>query len=301
MKRSESGLTLVELLVATTLLSIMALSFFSLTHASLRAWTHTENRDELTEAGRTALHRMTENLRNTNRVLLPFQLPTHVISTHHVLCVALGVDNDGDGLIDEDSYDVYHDGTAAGIPGIDDDQDGTIDEGPKSDDDESISFDEDPLDGYDNDGDGRIDEDWGPDMNGDGAPGVAWIDDDGDGQVDEGSAADDDEDGLVDEDPIEPIVYYVDGSSLPPCLVEEHPVDGKTVLAENLYYEDPDEYEEGFIVRRVVMRNGVHVVELHLRLMTGDGEVIEFKTTVAVRSCEMRPDWQTAGLGEIPL
>lgn len=297
--KSARGLTLVELLLAVTVLSLMALAFFSITHTTLRSWAHAGDRDEVTERGRAALERITQRVREAHRVLLPFQFAPLDTSTHRILCVALGVDNDGDGRVDEDSYDVYQDGTASGLPGLDDDWDGSIDEGSPWNDDESGDYDEDALDGVSNDGDSWIDEDWGADMNGDGAPGVAYIDDDNDGWVDEGSVNDDDEDGWSDEDPIEPLVYYVDPAERPPVLAEFHPLDGTTVLVTNLYYESEEDYADGFRVTRVNLVNGTTVLHISLRLMTEAGELAEFRTTVACRNDDRTPRWQSGG-GPVP-
>ncbi|MBU1019338.1 S-layer homology domain-containing protein [Patescibacteria group bacterium] len=93
-----------------------------------------------------------------------------------------GIDNDGDGLIDEDPKD-----------GIDNDGDGLIDEDLGDifggiDNDGDGFIDEDGTDDNDNDGDGFMDEDPPGDMNGDGCPGVCNLDDDGD-------AVDADDDG----------------------------------------------------------------------------------------------------------
>ncbi|MEZ5291479.1 MAG: fibronectin type III domain-containing protein [Vicinamibacterales bacterium] len=97
-----------------------------------------------------------------------------------------GIDNDGDGLIDENC------GTEICGDGIDNDGDGLIDE----------NCTEICGDGIDNDGDGLIDENCGTEICGDG------IDNDGDGLIDEncagkteicGDGIDNDGDGLVDE------------------------------------------------------------------------------------------------------
>lgn len=124
-------------------------------------------------------------------------------------------DNDLDGRLDEDwGADVTND-AASGLSGIDDDGDGLVDEEANSeDDDETGVANEDPVNGLDDDGDGRIDEDSNIDMNGDGAPGVAGVDDDNDGQVDEGVARDDDEDGLTDEDWLDTLVFSLDDDTL---------------------------------------------------------------------------------------
>jgi hypothetical protein len=102
-----------------------------------------------------------------------------------------GLDNDGDGAIDEDPQD-----------DLDNDGDGLIDEdghgGDGKDNDGDGLIDEDWRDGQDNDGDGRIDEDGAgiDDYNADGQ------DNDDDGLIDEDvwDGQDNDNDGLIDED-----------------------------------------------------------------------------------------------------
>lgn len=129
-------------------------------------------------------------------------------------------DNDKDGRIDEDTPADMNGDLQPGLAGIDDDGDGQVDEGDKDDDDEDGSTDEDRSDGDDGDGDRGLDEDWHSDNNQDGKPGRASIDDDGDGQVDEGDADDDDEDGSSDEDWLDAVAYVLQGGS----LVERMPV-----------------------------------------------------------------------------
>ncbi|MFA6528686.1 MAG: S-layer homology domain-containing protein, partial [Candidatus Gracilibacteria bacterium] len=85
-----------------------------------------------------------------------------------------GIDNDGDGLIDEDPSD-----------GIDNDGDGLLDEDfgdpfTGIDNDGDGTIDEDGVTDNDNDGDGKNDEDPIGDLNGDGCPGACGMDDDGD-------------------------------------------------------------------------------------------------------------------------
>ncbi|MGB0639915.1 MAG: putative metal-binding motif-containing protein, partial [Myxococcota bacterium] len=75
-----------------------------------------------------------------------------------------GADNDGDGLVDEDFTDTDRDGTADCLDieecdGLDNDGDGLVDEGFDSDEDGLPDcFDSEICDGIDNDGDGEIDE-----------------------------------------------------------------------------------------------------------------------------------------------
>ena len=97
--------------------------------------------------------------------------------------IEIVVDDDGDGLIDEDPVDL-----------VDDDGDFLYNEDPEDhfDNDEDGLVDEDPVDGIDNDGDGLVDED----------P-VDFIDNDRDGLINEDGPDpqfDNDGDGLLNED-----------------------------------------------------------------------------------------------------
>jgi len=82
----------------------------------------------------------------------------------------------------------------------------------------------------DDDGDGSIDEDPDEDWNKDGKDGIAGYDDDDDGLIDEGDDKDEDEDGTKNEDPAEPIIFYVEEGT----LREKHPVYDVNVLAHNV-------------------------------------------------------------------
>ena len=109
-----------------------------------------------------------------------------------------GIDNDGDGAVDEDFADIDGDGIADCVDedtescdGIDNDGDGEIDEGqPDTDADGTADcIDPEECDGVDNNGDGDIDE--GFDLDGNGTAdcfdeACNCEDDDGDGEVDEG-------------------------------------------------------------------------------------------------------------------
>lgn len=106
--------------------------------------------------------------------------------------IGSGINEDGPGDMNDDDY--------PGIRGVDDDGDGLVDE------DSAGRQPGDP--GYsndmsaDDDEDGKLNEDGPGDANEDGAPGVANEDDDGDGLIDECGYLnhDDDGDGLLDED-----------------------------------------------------------------------------------------------------
>ena len=109
-----------------------------------------------------------------------------------------GLDNDGDGLIDEDFSDTDGDGVADCMDpeecdGLDNDGDGLIDEDWSDTDGDGMAdcIDREECDGLDNNGDGAVDEGY-PDTDGDGVADCVdkeecdGLDNNGDGQVDEG-------------------------------------------------------------------------------------------------------------------
>lgn len=246
----NSGFTVIELLVSIVIAALLLTGLQSLLTNGLSVMDAVSENTDLTRQARFAMSRMVDALRSGDKLLIPqADIPGTTLSEHirgqtfpasppqagstldtAVLAITLDplqdmdrdgiadADNDGDSLIDEDlPADTSNDGKA-GIRDFDDDGNGTKDFflSPASDDDESNdwSADEDATNGIDDDGDGNTDEDPGADVNGDGAPGLAGIDDDGDSEIDEGNVADDDEDGQDDEDWYDPVVFYLNGSSL---------------------------------------------------------------------------------------
>jgi prepilin-type N-terminal cleavage/methylation domain-containing protein len=240
------GYTLIELLIALSLAAIVMLGLARVMRTGFASEAERSERETLATNAQFALERMTNAVRRTSRLLLPFaddprtsgvdeavreqSIPARTghASETAVLAVALdhisdrngdGVpdaDNDGDGRFDEDHHTDSTDDGATGIVGIDDDNDGVVDEILLyvGDDDEDGAIGEDPLNGIDDDGDGNIDEDVPADMNSDGRPGVAGVDDDGDGIADEGGYTDDDEDGRASEDGYDPVVFHLNGARL---------------------------------------------------------------------------------------
>ncbi|MEM6639654.1 MAG: prepilin-type N-terminal cleavage/methylation domain-containing protein [Pseudomonadota bacterium] len=241
-RQRQDGVTLIELLVSLAIAAILITSLVPLISTIQRSADTIDAELRLQREVLFALNRMTDAVRRTTRVMVPqVEIPTtsHIESIREesvppgfgpqdaLLVVALpfdldangdGVpdaDNDRDGLINEDSgADLTNDGRA-GVAFFDDDGNGVADGVPPGaaqvpdDDEEGSPLDEDPINGRDDDGDGMIDEDPGADMNGDGAPGVLGVDDDGDGFIDEGDVNDDDEDGRVDEDWVDPLMFYL--------------------------------------------------------------------------------------------
>ena len=223
-KINEKGLTLVELLVATTILGLIAVAVTAFLSSAIQAQTSGNKKSALYREGLMAMNRMTEAVRRCTYLSIPnAQTPTR-----NMLAVSGFYNDDNDFYfddplfprIDEDTwYDMNSDGDD-GIDGVDDDGDGSVDEGFwGTDDDEAGGWDEDKLDGIDNDGDGNIDEDSGADMSGDSNPGIEGIDDDGDGQTDEGHNEDDDEDGQRNEDPLNARVFSIPSGTI---LREKH-------------------------------------------------------------------------------
>lgn len=276
-RSSQGGFTLIEATVTLTILGLLFGLLANTVLATLDARDQAQQREALARDAALALQRMVVAIGEAPGLLLPLAedpVTAYSESTREqyvpakpgaedrsaVLAVRLGTrvdrdadgvpdaDNDADGRIDEDpGRDASNDGHP-GLAGVDDDHDGAIDEGLLSpgDDDEDGADDEDPLGAGDEDSDYSVDEDTPGDRNSDGAPGLAGVDDDGDGSIDEGAPADDDEDGASDEDWLDPVVFYLEGSN----LVERQPfprdqngdftVDGRdaltTVIAEHVSY-----------------------------------------------------------------
>lgn len=278
-----------------------------------------ERQTELARNARFAMARMVDSVRSSERLLVPLAnnpatdydenirvqtvpaSPPQGSSTlaTAVLAVTLNpaqdidadgipdADNDGDGQFDEDlPADTQNDGKA-GIRGIDDDGNGIADFwlSPSGDDDESndLAQSEDTFNGVDDDGDGAIDEDPGSDNNGDGAPGVAGVDDDGDGSIDEGDPADDDEDGSVDEDWLDPVVFYLQGSS----LIERRAVpwdENSDAVVNGQDWVESTIADNVTLVRfeRVAAGGGVQLIDITLALTGIDGETINLNTQIRV-------------------
>ena len=197
-------------------------------------------------------------------------------------------DNDADGLIDEDHGDDMNNDGAPGIIGIDDDGDGAVDESdadfPDRDDDEEGGRDEDFTDSVDDDADGSEGEDGTADNNKDSESGIAGVDDDADGSIDEEHFHDDDEDGAKDEDWLDAVVFFLNGSE----LRERTPVPWDTnadavisgadfiesIIAENV---------TRFRVERLDNGSAVEVIDLTLELTSPvTGESVSLQSQVRV-------------------
>lgn len=275
-QKTTSGMTMVELLLAMSILSILAGVSARVITVAMASWSYSRRRNETIQSACFALDHIVNKAGVSNRLILPLA-PN---SPRDVLAFSAMVDTDGDGLIDEDlDSDLSLDG-APGILGIDDDGDGTVDEnmehGVYKDDDEDAYYHfgwrnvyEDSRDGIDNDHDGLIDEDSRKDVNYNNVPGIKGKDDDGDGSVDEGGYGmrqDDDEDGLTNEDSIEYWLYYCDSNG---NLMERYSTAQAEVLAEGVTTFE--------VTRREANTSGV---ELTLGITDSRGEETLLKTAV---------------------
>lgn len=247
-RNTQSGYTLIELVISMTIAAMLLTGLQQLLGTGLATKELAEEKADLARQGRFAMARMVDAVRGGERLLIPLAdnpattyaenvrsetVPASTPQTGSsldtaVLAVTLrtdqdmdangifDADNDGDGHFDEDlPADTDNDGEP-GIRDFDDDGDGVVSLSPPGDDDESndLAQSDDPVNGLDDDGDGSVDEDPGADNNDDAAPGIVGVDDDNDGSIDEGDVADDDEDGLIDEDWYDPVVFYLNGSTL---------------------------------------------------------------------------------------
>ena len=312
--RSASGFTLVELMISLVMGVLILAALASLSTQSLQTEAVVQEHNELAADARFAMQRMVTAVLGTRHLLLPLAdnpntnwrenlreqtVPASAPEGSSTLATAvlavtldptLDVDGDGfadsdsdkDGKTDEDPDDDNSVDGKPGIIGIDDDGDGSVDEGSgpdaAKDDDEDGSIDEDIIDGVDNDGDGSVDEDAPKDINDDGRPGISGIDDDGDGTVDEGFKPDDDEDGASDEDWFDPVVFFLDDTTLLERRPNLNPVDG------NDYNEYPiAENVTRFRVERIPQGGSRAVlVDLTLDTTGPDGKTITLNTRVRV-------------------
>jgi prepilin-type N-terminal cleavage/methylation domain-containing protein len=217
---SQRGFTLVELLVSIAIFALIAVGASALLSAAIDTRAVGDARYGLYREGLMIMERLTSHARRCTFLLIPNDHQ----EVRNILAFSGMVNKHneyyfGDPLfprIDSDITSDMDDDGANGILGIDDDGDGWVDESVLStwrDDDEDGIYNEDRLDGADNDGDGNIDEDTPADMNSDGAPGIKGVDDDGDGAVDEGSLYDDDEDGDLTDSGIVTEIYYVNSGT----------------------------------------------------------------------------------------
>ena len=314
------GFTYVELLLAVTISAILVAGLMGVVKTATNVSDDVSQRNELTREARFAMQRMVRTVSHSRKLLLPLNdnpntnWPEHIREqtippsppigsstfASAVLAVTLphdidldddgipDADNDGDGRFDEDPGSDNTNDAAQGIFNVDDDGDGSVDEGPQAADgnyannDESGADNDDIVDGIDNDLDGSVDEDQGGDMNNDAKSGVTGVDDDQDGAIDEANRTNDDEDATNNEDWIDPVVFYLDGSVLKERMPSpwdvniDFKVDGRDTIVSTLA-----ENVTRFRVERIETPSGSPLVDLLLELSHPvSGEFISLRTQV---------------------
>ena len=241
-ERRRAGLSLIELTLAIAILALLVAGLGNVTLTALEASDHGSARSASARDAQFAMQRVLASTARSPGLLIPLAesaLTPQSKSLREPGVLALRLDprldrdrdgfvdadNDRDGRVDEDApADISNDGRP-GLRDLDDDNSGSAD----------ISFagaadDEDRFFGPAN-------EDPAADMNGDGAPGIAFVDDDGDGTIDEGAASDDDEDGASDEDWVDSVAYFLQGTNLRERMPTLDPSSGSSFV-DNTIAED---------------------------------------------------------------
>ena len=277
--KNERGVTLIELLVVLFILSIIVGGLTEMLAGGLKSSRENKTKTGLIEDANYAMNRIINATRETDWVFMP----GNAEPVRDILAIGAMVDNDNDGVVDEDwGADIGNDGQP-GIAGFDDDADGSVDEGGvalKSDDDEDGAIDEDtPKNGLDDDGDGNYDEEFRADMNGDGCPGMCNRDDDGDGQIDEGNINDDDEDGLVDEDPVDPLIFYINNGA----LYERKIIWNSTTSSNDITEKKLIDNVTQFRVERLLGVNGKTLIKVTIEVSSGRGNSVTLESEIYPR------------------
>lgn len=215
---NERGVTLIELLVVIFILSIIVGGFSEMLSVGLKA--SRENRDKtgFIEDANYAMNRIINAARETDWVFIP----TGASPVSNTLSISAMVDNDNDGLTNEDQ------------PG---------------------------------------------DMNGDGCPGICFRDDNGDGIVDNSTANDDDEDGMVDEDPIDPLIYYVNNGSLYEKKIIWNPTTSSNDITDKKLIDNVTQLS----VERLTGLNGKVLLKIRLEVSKGRGSSVILESEVYPR------------------
>lgn len=313
----QKGLSLLELLISIAIAGLLIAAISGVVGTALNAERGTRVQNDTLQQARFAMQRMVNAVSKTRYLMIPLgENPATVWkeSERNVLSVTLDptldrnkdgwadANNDKDFLdvnnngsknvgeperIDEDlSNDSTNDGNT-GIIGIDDNGDGIIDTGSSSNNDEDGTSLEDSIGDWNNDGvadddqDGSLDEDVQQDMNKDDKPGIAGKDDDLDGAIDEGvKIDDDDEDGLASEDWLDPVVFFLNGTTLMERIPNINPASG----ADYTEYPIADNVSQ-LLVKRIMGGNAsTALVDITLTLTPPGVEPITLNTRIGVGS-----------------
>lgn len=288
----QQGLSLLEILISIAIAGVLIAAISGVVGSALNAQRSSGAKNDTLQQACFAMQRMVNAVSKTRYLMIPLgenPVTAWKESERNVLAVTLDptLDRDKDGWadanndkdfldvnkngsknvgeperIDEDlSGDNTNDGNA-GIIGIDDNGDGIVDTVSTTNNDEDGIAIEDSIGDWNKDGvadddqDGSLDEDVNQDMNKDAKPGIAGKDDDLDGAIDEGTKIDDDdEDGLASEDWLDPVVYFLNGTTLMERMPNINPVSG----ADYTEYPIADNISE-FCIKRIPGANGSSVL-----------------------------------------
>lgn len=310
-KAKQQGYSLVEMTLALLISAILIWGMDGILNTALQANRYGQDQNETLQQARFAMQQMVVAVTKTQRLMIPLgENPSTAWSesVRDVLAVTLDptMDRDKDGWADanndKDYLDINNNGSrdvgeperidedmdsdmtfdnAAGIVGIDDNGDGIVDNSiSTTDNDEDQQDAEDKLNGIDDDNDGTIDEDFSSNMNDDGKAGIQGVDDDLDGSIDEGSPPDDDEDGSLSEDWLDPVVFFLNDTTLMQRIPNINPVDG-TDYAEYPIAENVTQFR----VERILGNDGQTVlVDITLTISPVDIEPVTLKTRIGVAS-----------------
>ncbi len=313
----QKGLSLLEVLIALAIAGVLIAAISGAVGSALNAQRGTRVQNDTLQQARFAMQLMVNAVSKTRYLMIPLgENPATAWkeSERNVLAVTLDptldrnkdgwadANNDKDYLnvnnngskdageperVDEDLSNDNTNDNKAGIIGIDDNGDGIIDTGSTtSNDEDGISL-EDSVGDWNNDGvadddqDGSLDEDEHQDMNKDDKPGIAGKDDDLDGAIDEGGKIDDDdEDGLASEDWLDPVVFFLNGTTLMERLPNINPIDGTDYtqypIAENV---------SQFLVKRITGGNGTTaLVDISLTLTPSNADPVTLNTRIGIGS-----------------
>lgn len=310
-----NGFTLVEMLLAVAIATIIITTVGGLLGQSLQAHDFVRNKNALYQEARFAMQRMTDAVSGTRRLLIPLaenpvtawsesvrEFPPRAAFPNEtaVLAVTLdpALDRDEDGWADANNDKDFLDINGNTVPDAGEER--TDEDWPNDANNDNSAG----IDGIDDDNDGSVDEGSPNDDDEDGASTedpVDGIDNDGDGSIDEdadddmnqdgfagtggtGDNKDDDEDGIVDEDWLDTVVYYQSSNNAlctsKSCLIERlpnlNPVDGRD------FSERPiAENVSLFRMERMVRGNRrTDLVEITLELTDDAGESVRFTTQV---------------------
>lgn len=255
-KKNREGVTLIELLIVLLILSIIVAGLSEIISINFKSSRANKAKTEMVNDLSYVIRRIVDKTRDARKIFIP----TNANPVRDILALAAGVDNDNDGLVDEDdSSDLGNDGQP-GLAGFDDDGDGIIDEGGasmKEDDDEDGFKDEDiPGNGLDDDGDGNYDEELQADMGGSGCPPTCAYDDDGD--------------GMFEEDPADPLIFYLQNGAIYEKEIVWDPGTKTTNVRENILLDNVVQFR----VERTMGSNGKTLIKIRIKVSTREGEVL---------------------------